>query len=195
MCDLSIGFSSAGSLMPSQKKKLYNKKKVAAKVKRHITCRLKRQQLPLPPLGSLPKGPSESKQENGPECSVQDFQQSPALSHSAQRFVTSRAICRTVYNIHPSRGNVRQSIQTMEETYEDLSSTPPVPRGTSRVDILSRRIKALPAEKEELRAKLHSTRSKARDKIMRLQTFYRDMYSGNSRSSKILLNSLSKNNV
>ena len=195
MCDLSIAFSSAGSLMPSQKKKLYNKKKVAAKVKRRTTRRLKRQQLPLPPpLDSLPKGPSESRQENGPECSVQDFQQSPASSHSAQRFVTPRVICGAEY-IHPSRGNVRQSIQRMEETYEDLSSTPPVPRGTSRVDILQRKIKALTAEKEELQAKLHSTRSKARDKIMRLQTFYRDMYSGNSRSSKILLKSLTKNNV
>ena len=183
--------------MPSQKKKLYNKKKVAAKVKRRTTRRLKRQQLPLrvPPLDSLPKGPSESRQENGPECSVQDFQQSPASSHSAQRFVTPRDICGTEYNIHPSRGNVRQSIQRMEETYEDLSSTPPVPRGTSRVDTLQRKIKALTAEKEELQAKLHSTRSKARDKIVRLQTFYRDMYSGNSRSSKILLKSLTKNNV
>ena len=44
-------------------------KKVADKVKRRVMRRLKRQQLPL---SHLPKALPESRQENNPECSVQD---------------------------------------------------------------------------------------------------------------------------
>ena len=112
---------------------------------------------------------------------------------SAQNFVTPRINGKTE-SIRPSRGNVQQTAQRMQETYDDISSMPPVPRGPSRVDTLRWKIKTSSEENEELRAKLYSMRSKARDKIMKLPTFYRDMYSGTSRPFIILLKSFRKNN-
>ena len=74
----------------------------------------------------------------------------------------------------------------------NMFSTPPPP-GPSRVDLLRRKVQHLERQNHRLQGQLYHVRDEAEKKIRSIKEHYKRMYSGNSRASRMFLNSVCKN--
>lgn len=162
----------------TRNKTLYKKRRIADKRKKRRQERRQRMSSAREPRPEIDTG-----------CSAQDVQQTPPSPVQVQHNVKS----------HTDTSQRQQACghphNIMEEDWHPNLSSNSVPTNPSQIDILRRKIKVITKEKEVLQEELLETRSKAKIKIKRLKTFYHDMYSGNSRPSKIFVTSLLRHNA